>query len=53
MRLLKQSVDKHASDYAVTFHYLQSADIYTVEYFVYHLSPYGFTKDQGQNLKAK
>lgn len=46
----QEGVEKNASDYAVAFHYLQSADIYTVEYFVYHLNPYGIAKDQGQNL---
>ena len=31
----------HMSDYPITFHYMTVDDMYNMEFFTYHLRPYG------------
>ncbi len=40
------------SDHSVSFHHLTGASLYMVEYFVYHLYPYGITRDPAQYEEA-
>ena len=40
------------SDYPVTFHYMSTDDMYQMEYFVYHVRPYGII-NQPQDLNIK
>ena len=42
----------HVSDYAISFHYMSVDKMYAMEYFVYHLRPFGILSgDQKLNLK--
>ncbi|KAL8567972.1 hypothetical protein ACOMHN_029147 [Nucella lapillus] len=40
------------SDYAVTFHYIRPIQMYELEYFIYHLRPFGILS-RAQNLNLK
>lgn len=49
--LFKQGADS-ISDYAITFHYVSVQDMYDLEFFVYHLRPYGIQNGL-QDLNVK
>lgn len=46
----RKGVD-NISDYAVTFHYVGGSRMYSLEFFVYHLRPYGIIS-RGQTLNV-
>ncbi|XP_070208774.1 glycoprotein-N-acetylgalactosamine 3-beta-galactosyltransferase 1-like [Littorina saxatilis] len=49
----KKGLD-NISDYPITFHYINTAKMYALEYFVYHVRPFGIiSKPQDLNLDLK
>nr|CDS29441.1 glycoprotein N acetylgalactosamine [Hymenolepis microstoma] len=41
------------SDHTVSFHYISPSEMYVLEFLVYHIYPYGITRDVNQYEKVK